>query len=354
MNPLVVALAVAVVFGLLITLHEMGHLLMAKAMGVKVLEFNVGFGPPLLRWGGGETRYGLRVVPLGGYVRLAGMDDGDDSPRSFNAKPVWRRFLIIAAGSLTNLALPLVLFFCAGLLFIGGPVRAVAFTAGSPANAAGIPLNAEIVSIDGHRVETSYGMRQLILNSGGRPLRLEYRDPDTKGVDSRLLTPQQVDGHWRLGIGPEGGGFDPVGSVDDTLNSYGDMVKGVFLGFASLASGRIPGGLIGPCGPSGPVGIVRATAVAASAGLGSLMRFAAFLSLNLGILNLMPIPALDGGRLFFIVLEGIRRKPINPIQEQRVHYGGLVVLLSLVALISINDVSRLGTSFTDLVTGCSG
>ena len=121
------------------------------------------------------------------------------------------------------------------------------------------------------------------------------------------------------------------------------MVKGVFLGFASLASGRIPGGLIGPCGPSGPVGIVRATAVAASAGLGSLMRFAAFLSLNLGILNLMPIPALDGGRLFFIVLEGIRRKPINPIQEQRVHYGGLVILLALIVLISINDVSRLGT-----------
>ncbi|MEA2646134.1 MAG: regulator of sigma protease [Chloroflexota bacterium] len=354
MNPLLVVVAVALVFGLLITFHEMGHLLVAKALGVKVLEFNVGFGPPLLQWGKGETRYGLRVIPLGGYVRLAGIDDGETGPRAFTSKPVWRRALIIVAGSVTNLVLPFFLLFGAGVLEIGGPLRVVSYSPGKPADVSGMPLNAEILSVDGQDLQSPYRMRQLINGSGGRTVTVRYRDPQTGAVDTKALSPYQVDGQWRIGISTRGGGFDLVGEASDAGTRYGQMVTGTLDGLASLASGRIPGGLTGPCGPSGPVGIVRATAEAASGGVATLLGIAAFISFNLGILNLMPLPALDGGRLVFILLEGVRRRPINPLYEQRVHYTGLIALLSLMVLISINDVARLGTPFADLISGCAG
>ncbi|HEY8740990.1 MAG TPA: site-2 protease family protein, partial [Candidatus Dormibacteraeota bacterium] len=125
-------------------------------------------------------------------------------------------------------------------------------------------------------------------------------------------------------------------------------------GFGSILTGHIPGGLGGNCGPSGPVGIVRATAAAASAGLVSLLQFMAFLSINLGILNLLPLPALDGGRLAFLVVEGVRRKPVDPSKEQRVHYAGLLVLLAFVVFISYNDVIRLGIPFSQLLNQCAG
>ena len=125
-------------------------------------------------------------------------------------------------------------------------------------------------------------------------------------------------------------------------------------GLYALVTGRIPGGVAGPCGLSGPVGIVRETAQVASAGIIELAFFAGFLSLNLGILNLLPLPALDGGRLAFLVVEGIRRKPVDPEKEQRVHYIGLVVLLTVIALISYQDLLRLGTPLSDLVKNCRG
>ena len=259
MNPLLIALAVVVVFGMLVTLHEMGHLLVAKLLGVKVLEFSVGFGPPLAKVQRGETQYGIRVIPLGGYVKLAGMDDGETGPRSFNSKPVWRRFLIIAAGSVTNLLLPLVIFCIAGLFILGGPVRATSLTPGGPAGMAGIPVGADIVSIDGHRVDTTYQLRQIIRASNGHSVVVEYRDPSNFAVFKRDLVPRLDQGAWRIGLGTEGGGFDPVGSVSDTWTEYTDMVKAIATGFVTLVSGHVPGGLAGNCGPSGPVGIVRAT-----------------------------------------------------------------------------------------------
>jgi regulator of sigma E protease len=353
-NPLLIILAVVVVFGVLVTLHEMGHLLVAKLMGVKVLEFSVGFGPALARIQRGETAYGIRVIPLGGYVKLAGMDDGETGPRSFNAKPVWRRFLIIASGSVTNLLLPLVIFFVAGLLILGGAVRVTSLTPGGASDLAGIPVGAEIVSIDGHRVDTTYQLRQIIRGSNGHSVVVEYRDPSNQAVFNRDLVPRLDQGTWRIGLGTEGGGFDPVGSASDTWTQYTDMVKAIATGFVTLVSGHVPGGLAGNCGPSGPVGIVRATGEAAQAGIVPLAIFAGFLSLNLGILNLMPIPALDGGRLVFLVIEAVRRRPINPLREQMVHQAGLVVLLGLIVLISFNDIARLGQSFSALVASCGG
>lgn len=354
MNPLLVVLAVVVVFGVLVTFHEFGHFVLAKVNGVKVLEFNVGFGNPLFKFRRGETQYAVRSIPLGGYVRLAGMDDQESGPRSFNAKPVWRRLSIIAAGSITNLLLPIPIFFIAGLAHQGGPLTVVSLLDKSPAARAGIPLDAQVTSLNGHPLGSANALRAVIRGSGGKPVTVDYRDPKSGQVVEKTVTPELQQGNYRIGVGTQGGGYDLPASLGDSVLEDRDAIAATFGGFVSIFSGHIPGGLGGNCGPSGPVGIVRATAAAAQAGWASLLQFMAFLSVNLGILNLLPLPALDGGRLAFLVIEGVRRKPIDPAKEQRVHYVGLLVLLGFVLFISYNDVIRLGVPFSQLLNQCAG
>ena len=349
-----IALAVALVFGVLVTLHEFGHFIVAKLNGVKVLEFNVGFGNPLVKFRRGETQYAVRSLPLGGYVRLAGMDDGDEGPRSFNHKPVWRRLSIIAAGSLTNLLLPIPIFFIANLSAMGGPLTVVSLLDKSPAARAGVPLNAQVTALDGHSVTSANDLRRVIRGSGGKPVTVQYRDPKDGSTVAKQITPEAQSGVYRIGVGTNGGGYDVPGAIGDAFTADRQAIVGTFGGFITIFTGHIPGGLGGACGPSGPVGIVRATAAAAQAGWVSLLQFMAFLSVNLGILNLLPLPALDGGRLAFLVIEGVRRKPIDPAKEQRVHYAGLLVLLAFVVFISYNDFVRLGIPFDKLLNQCSG
>jgi regulator of sigma E protease len=351
-NPLLIVLAVVVVFGMLVTLHEMGHLLMAKLMGIKVLEFNVGFGPALLRVPRGETTYGVRIIPLGGYVKLAGMDDGETGPRSFNAKPVWRRILVIAAGSVTNLLLPFVIFLFAFVGTAGPPLQIKSVSPGFPAEAAGLQPGDKILAVNGQAVGVGDDFRTIVSNSGGQPvmIRLQRGGDSPKDI---TVVPRNQDGRWLVGVVPTGSP-DVVEGAKDSVKEWWGQLTAIGTGFYSLVRGQIPGGVAGKCGPSGPVGIVRATGEAAQAGIVPLAVFAGFLSLNLGILNLMPIPALDGGRLFFLVIEAVRRRPINPLREQMVHQAGLVVLLGLILVISFNDIARLGQSFSDLVTSCGG
>jgi regulator of sigma E protease len=230
----------------------------------------------------------------------------------------------------------------------------VATTVNSPADQAEIPLEAQIVSIDGQGIHNAHQMRQVIRGSGGRALEVEYRNPGNGNLFKRIIKPVPIAGVYRLGIATVGGDLDVPGSLGDAVTQDRDAIVGTFAGFLTILTGHIPGGIGGACGPSGPVGIVRATAAAAQAGWVSLLQFMAFLSVNLGILNLLPLPALDGGRLAFLAIEGVRRKPIDPAKEQRVHYVGLLVLLAFVVFISYNDFVRLGIPFDRLLNQCAG
>ncbi|HXO67000.1 MAG TPA: M50 family metallopeptidase [Candidatus Dormibacteraeota bacterium] len=352
MSPFVV-LAVVLVFGFLVTFHEFGHYLVAKLNGVRVLEFNVGFGPPLLRATWGETTYGLRAVPLGGYVRLAGMDDGETGPKSFNQKPVWRRLSIIVAGSMANLVLPIAIFFFVYVQQSGGPVTAQAIVKGLPADRAGLQPGQQLIAVNGRPIRSVFNLRDEVNASKGRPVTLRSAAPGKQPSDV-VITPVQQNGRWLIGVSPGGGAIDAIRGFGDSVLQDAQFIGGTLAGFYQLFTGGIRGGLGGSCGPSGPIGIVRATAAAASAGWLSLLYFAAFLSVNLGILNLLPLPALDGGRLAFLIVEGIRRRAIDPLKEQRVHYAGLLVLLTLVVFISYNDIVRLSTPFGALLSQCGG
>jgi regulator of sigma E protease len=345
-------LAFIPVFGVLVTVHEFGHFIVAKLNGVKVLEFSIGFGPPLARVQRGETVYALRAVPLGGYVRMAGMDDGETGPRSFNAQPVGNRLAIISAGALTNLILPAIILFLAFVGQAGAPVVVQSVVAGDPAQHAGIAPGDRLLEVNGQRVQDVVDFRARIAGNGGGPLDLVVQHAGG-GTGTVVITPVQTDGRWIIGVVPRGS-FDLAKGAQAAMDQYVGLLGSLAGGFGDLLSGHVPGGLAGPCGPSGPVGIVRATGEAASAGWLPLLVFTAFLSLNLGILNLLPIPALDGGRLLFLVYEAVRRRPLDPQKEQRVHYIGLVVLIGLILLISFNDVLRLPTPFQALVARCQG
>jgi regulator of sigma E protease len=343
-------LGAAVVFGLLITFHEGGHFLLAKLNGVKVLEFSVGFGAPLLQVRRGETRYALRAIPLGGFVRLAGMDNSETGPRTFGAKPVWRRVLIIAAGAVTNLLLPIVIFWAGSAMQSGGPLIVNEVIKNEPAFNLGIRPGDTLVAIGGQPATSPYRLRDVISSGGGRPLKVRFSHNGS--TYQQQIQPIMVGGSWRIGVGTQGGSFDVLGSLGESVREDVLGARDILAGLATIVTGHIPGGITGPCGPTGPVGILRLTAEAAQAGVFQLLDVAAFLSLNLGILNLLPLPALDGGRLAFLVVEAIRRRPIDPIKENRVHYLGLAVLLTLIVLISYKDVVEFGTPFASLVNSC--
>jgi len=348
-----IVFAVVAVFGLLITVHELGHFILAKLNGVRVLEFNVGFGAPIWRKERGDTAYAVRTIPLGGYVRLAGMDDEEAGPRSFNEKAVWRRVAIIAAGSLTNLLLPVLILFPAISARAGLPVVVRAVAAGKPADRAGLRPGDAILNIDNQPVDRVTDISKYINAAQGRPVTLRINRAGA--LEDRTIQPAHADPRvlclgekvsnpillYVICITPQGS-WDVFGGVPQTASAYAGMWTSLFRGYGELVAGRIPGGLTGPCGISGPVGIVRQTAAAAQGGPELLAAFAAFLSLNIGILNLLPLPALDGGRLAFLVLEAVRGKPIDPRSEQRVHYIGFMVLITLILLISYHDLSQLG------------
>ena len=340
-----------VVVGPLIAFHEFGHYLVAKLNGVKVLEFNVGFGRPLLQFTRGETKYGLRVIPLGGYVRLAGMDDGDAGPRSFNAKPVWRRLSIIVAGSMTNLVLPIAIFFAAGVAANHGPVTVQAVNDKSPAQLAGIKPDDRLVSVNGKPVTRLDDLRSVVGASGGSPVKVVFAHPSGGTVEASIK-PIRQSGRWIIGVAGIGGPLDIVGTAVDSFKLDATYIVGIPVSLVRLASGQVSGGITGPCGVSGPIGIARETQQVASAGIIPLLFLAGVLSVSVGILNLLPVPALDGGRLLFLVIEAIRRKPMDPLYESRVHYAGFVVLITLVLVISFNDISRLQVPFANLVSQC--
>lgn len=343
--------SVVVVFGLLIALHELGHFILARVNGVRVLEYSIGFGPKLWSRDGKATTYSLRAIPLGGFVRLAGIDDEATGPASFNAKSVWRRVTIIAAGAVTNLILAAILFAIARTPYAGAPVHVVNVSKDLPAARAGIQRGDTLLAINGRSISRDQDFRDVVQTSHGSAVEVRVRHPS--GAEQTYSIQPVTSADKRLVIGVLLQGSADLGQgVAQGLGDWRDAVVAIPVGLYDLGSGKIPGGFTGPCGLSGPVGIVRATASAAEAGILNLLQIAGFISLNLGILNLLPLPALDGGRLLFLAIEAVRRKPTNPELEQRVHYIGLVVLLGLVAVISYKDLLQFGTPLANLVQQC--
>ncbi|MBO8141020.1 MAG: RIP metalloprotease RseP [Firmicutes bacterium] len=343
----------AVVFGTIVLVHELGHFLVARRVGVKVHEFAIGFGRAVFQWKRGETRYSLRIFPLGGFVKLAGMDAAVDPAeeidpedhRNFQNKPLWQRMATIAAGPLANFALAVVLlivFYAA----VEVPFKVADVLPGSPAQAAGILPGDRIIAVEGNPVHNLADLTgtlqqfpdqtvEIVIERDGRELRvpvLAARDPQT----GRVLIGVTVMGGATAGKERLPIGQSVVQAVRDTAQWTWSLIR--WLG--GIVSGQTPAEQVRDS-VAGPIGIVVGLGESARSGIGYLLLFTAVLNVNLALVNLLPIPVLDGGWLLFLLIEAVRGKPLAPEHQGVAQFVGLTVLLALMAFVFYLDLTRL-------------
>lgn len=366
--------AVIIVLGGLIFFHELGHFAVARALGMGVSTFSLGFGPKILTRKAGKTEYALSLVPLGGYVALVGESDEADIPEgftpaeSFALRPAWQRLLVVAAGPTANILLAWLL--CWALAFGWGvpvlqPVVG-AVNAESPAARAGLAPGDRILSIDGTPMGSWEAMSTAIAASDGRPLRLEVLRPAPPAAESAGPHPARDAtgaGHvitleltaeratrttifgeqetaWLIGVRagssvsaePQGFWRAALAGADQTWN----MVSLTWQSFVKLAQRVVPLDQVG-----GPIMIAQMVGEQAHQGLAGLLALTALISVNLGILNLLPVPVLDGGQIVFCLIEILFRRPVPPKAQEIATRVGLFLLVALMVLATFNDIWRI-------------
>ena len=358
MSGVISILVALLVFSLLVVVHEAGHFLVAKKNGVYVEEFSVGMGPLLVSKTIGETQYSLRALPIGGYCRMLGEDEEEQSPNSFQAKSVWARMAILVMGPIMNFILGffLILFVSVSAAGITFPqVQAVLEDSG--AAAAGLEAGDRIVRADGQSVGT-YGELYLVMDGcQGEDVDLVV-ERDGQKLEMTVTPTQSADGRWIVGftpvvkmglLAPRVDGYAQAGLGETLYDSVCTMryyVKSVVVGFVRIFTLRAQ-----PEEVTGAIGIVQIMGDTVQEGmryslfttLRALANIAALLSVNLGVINLFPIPAMDGGRLLFLILEAIRRKPINPNMEGMIHFIGFALLMAFMVVIAYQDIVRIAT-----------
>jgi regulator of sigma E protease len=339
--------------GILIVVHEFGHFIVAKAAGVGVLKFSVGFGPKLLGRRVGDTEYVISAIPFGGFVKMVGEDPDAEEPVdpriSFSHQPLWKRIAIVIAGPAFNLLFAF-LTYSLILLAYGKQVqsedaRVGDVEAGMPAAAAGLQPGDLVTAIDGGPIESWVAMAEKIRGSAGEEIELTLRRGE-ESVTVRL-TPQsapvtdlfgeEVDRAYRIGIAPA---FDrmPVGPIQCVVLGVQQtyfVAKTLVVGVARMIQLRISSKEIG-----GPILIVQAAAQQAKAGMEAFASFLAFISINLGVLNLLPIPILDGGHLLFFGIEAVMRRPLDARHRLIAQQVGFAILLCLMLFAVFNDITR--------------
>lgn len=330
-------------FGLLISIHELGHFTFAKLFKVKVNEFALGMGPAIFKKKKGDTTYALRLLPIGGFVSMEGEDEESEDENAFNRKKVWQKIIIVAAGAVMNLILGVVIVSVVlSMEDIIGTGTIYKFYDNASSQQTGLQVEDEILEIDGHRVFSDMDISFLMGRSDDGVFDMTVRR-NGKKVELKDVTFQtEKDGKYTfitydfVILGEEPTIFNVI---TNSFKRSASITRLVWLSLFDLVTGKY--GLTDLSGPVGTVNVIADAAASAAQskdGLITALTMMAFVSINIGIFNLLPLPALDGGRLFFLIIEGIRRKPINPKYEGYVHGAGLALLLLLMLAVTFNDI----------------
>jgi regulator of sigma E protease len=349
-----------IVLGILVFVHELGHFLLAKKLGVGVITFSLGFGPKLIGKKVGETQYQISAVPLGGYVKLIGEDRGEevkeeDRARSFSFQPIWKRVLIICAGPFFNMFLTLIVF-CFSFIFFGIPQETLplppiigGLQSGLPAEKAGLKKGDTILSIDGVNITTWNDISSIIRKGEGKELSIQVKrneemfefkiipelskekpNPGEKDVYVIGITAPYEEMTFRYkSVGPAEAVYEGV------LQTW-HLTKLMVVVLGKMISGEISAKTIG-----GPIQIAQEAGRQGKKGLPYLLGLIAILGINLGLINLFPIPILDGGHLLFLVMEAILGRPISIKKMEIAQQIGLILIILLMLYAFHNDLRRI-------------
>jgi Predicted membrane-associated Zn-dependent proteases 1 len=343
-------LIAVLVFGFIIFIHEFGHFFTAKLSGIRVNEFSIGMGPALAHFKKGETQYSLRVLPIGGFCAMEGEDEESPDEHAFNNKPVWKRILVVVMGAVMNIVLGVIIM---AVILVQQPAFSSTtiskFTENSATQAAGLKVGDVFTSIDGYAIngdrDLSFALATANPNSANIQVRRNGKLYEFKNVKFNTKT---VSGKSVLSLDfyvlpiEKNAGTLIVKSAQDTVST----VRMVWYSLVGLVTGRF-----GMNDVAGPVGAASAIGQAASIGLqqsfvaalNNILMMMMIITVNLGVVNLLPFPALDGGRLIFLIVEGIRRKPINRKYEGWINAAGFCLLMALMVFTTYSDILRLVT-----------
>lgn len=344
-------LVALIVFGIIIIIHEAGHFTAAKIFGVKVNEFSIGMGPKIARWGKGETKYCIGAVPIGGYVSMEGEDENSNDPRAFNLKPAWQRLIIICSGAFMNLVLGFLLLILATSFSDGITSTKVAefYSDDSPSHLSGLEAGDEIVKVNGLRVFCDTDISYQFQLDEDRTFEFEViRDGQRLTLPAVHFDGRETD-DGSIGLVIDfyvvGEKVTPASVLSYSGRKFVSVGRMIWLTLFDLIRGRYKiNDLSGPVGIVNAIGsVVGETAQGVALGdmLIDLVNFVIFITINVGIFNLLPIPALDGARAIFIIIELIRRKPLKPEVEGMIHFAGFVLLMGLMLVVTVFDILKL-------------
>lgn len=341
MQTFVNILISVLVFGFLILAHEAGHFFMAKLFKVKVEEFAIGMGPAIFKIQGKKTLYSLRVLPIGGYVQMEGEDGDGESEDSFNKKAYWKRFLILVTGAVMNIVLGFILICIINSQRSLLPTTTVAaFDENSVSNSYGLQPGDEIIKINKYGVNSYLDISYALGTAGTEPVDVLVIRDDSEFILRDVLFPivddENIGKHFELDFFVYGEkrsffstikySFDWTVSITKSIYSF---LGGIFTGSADISQ------------VSGPVSTTVAIGESIEYGIDSLLLIVALISINLGIVNLLPFPALDGGRIFLLAIEAIRRKPLNKKVEMSINAVGIILLFGLMIVVAVKDILHL-------------
>lgn len=330
------------VFGFLILAHEAGHFFVAKACKVKVNEFSIGMGPAIFKKQGKSTLYSLRALPIGGYVQMDGEDGDGTDENSFNKKPYWNRFLILVMGAVMNILLGFILICIINFQTSLLPTTVVAeFDEDAVSSQTGLMIKDEIVDIDGYKVGSYLDITYALAINGTEPVDVTVIRNGEKtlveNVSFTVISDEDIGEHFGIDFLVFGKRRTFLNAIKYSFDWTVSVSKSIYSFFGTLFTGKANLNQV-----SGPVGTTVAIGETVSnKNLNTLLLMVALISINLGIVNLLPFPALDGGRVVLLVIESIRKKPLSQNIEYAINAVGMILLFGLMAVITVKDIFKL-------------
>lgn len=330
-------IAALLLFGVIILIHEFGHFIFAKKNGITVHEFAIGMGPKLFGKEKNGTMYSIRILPIGGYVSMEGEDEDSNKPGSFGTKSILQRASVIFAGPFFNLVLA-VIFLIPVFIYMGSPTTTLEILENTPASKANLQSGDIVKSVNGKEINSWNEFTKIISSSNGEELSIAV-DRNNKAVKVNVTPEKNEDGTYKIGVTYKKD-RNIVNAIKQSFIATGQMTMQMITFLKQMITGTVPGGLTNSV--AGPVGVISIVSGAAKTGIMNLLYLGSIISLNLGIINLVPFPALDGGRLLLLFIEWIRGgKKINPDKEAMINMIGFCALMAFMVFITYNDVTKL-------------